>query len=125
MDGRSADPRSAFGGRPESICSFLARLGGNLMGINLLNTELTAKRLELLREMLPRAFRIAVLVNPANTLNTQTTLREVESAARAQGTADPDFQCQQEPRDRCAFAAIGRGPTPFLVLPSASALRPE
>src|SRR5262249_29727808 len=60
---------------------------GNLTGVNLLSTELTAKRLELLREMLPRASRIAVLVNPTNTVNTQTTLREVEAAGRAIGFA--------------------------------------
>jgi len=53
------------------LVASLARPGGNLTGVNLLSTELTAKRLELLREMLPRASRIAVLVNPANTVNTQ------------------------------------------------------
>jgi putative ABC transport system substrate-binding protein len=47
------------------LVASLARLGGNLTGINLLNTELTAKRIELLREMLPRAFRIAVLRQPS------------------------------------------------------------
>ena len=67
------------------LVASLARRGGNLTGVNLLSTELTAKRLELLREMLPRASRIAVLVNPANTGNTQTTLREVEAAGRAIG----------------------------------------
>jgi len=67
------------------LVASLARPGGNLTGVNLLSTELTAKRLELLREMLPRASRIAVLVNPANTVNTQTTLREVEAAGRAIG----------------------------------------
>src|SRR5262245_24106167 len=51
------------------LVASLARPGGNLTGVNLLSTELTAKRLELLREMLPRASRIAVLVNPANTAN--------------------------------------------------------
>jgi putative ABC transport system substrate-binding protein len=67
------------------LVASLARPGGNLTGINLLSTELTAKRLQLLREMLPRASRIAVLVNPANTGNTQTTLREVEAAGPAVG----------------------------------------
>ena len=67
------------------IVASLARPGGNLTGVNLLSTELTAKRLELLREMLPRASRIAELVNPANTVNTQTTVREVEAAGRAMG----------------------------------------
>ena len=63
----------------------LARPDGNLTGINLLNLELTAKRLELLREMLPAAVRVAVLVNPANAANAQVTLREVEAAGRAMG----------------------------------------
>src|SRR5262245_19118409 len=60
------------------LVASLAQPGGNLTGVNILSTELTAKRLELLREMLPRASRIAVLVNPANTLIMETTLREVE-----------------------------------------------
>jgi len=63
----------------------LARPGGNLTGINLLGLELTAKRLELLREMLPATARVAVLINPANTANAQSTLREVEAAGRAMG----------------------------------------
>src|SRR6516225_4680864 len=60
----------------------LARPGGNLTGINLLGLELTAKRLELLREMLPATARVAVLINPANTANAQITLREVEAQPR-------------------------------------------
>ena len=96
------------------LVASLARPGGNLTGINLLGLELTAKRLELLREMLPRASRIAVLVNPANTANTQTTLREVEAAGRAMGLQTPDLQCQHEPRNRCRLRAYSRasGPTP-------------
>ena len=62
----------------------LARPGGNLTGINFFNTEVTAKRLELLRELVPGATRVAVLVNPANPA-TETTLRDVEPAARAMG----------------------------------------
>jgi putative ABC transport system substrate-binding protein len=53
----------------------LARPSGNLTGVNLIGLELTAKRLELLREMLPGAARVAVLVNPANTANTQYVTR--------------------------------------------------
>jgi putative tryptophan/tyrosine transport system substrate-binding protein len=59
--------------------------GGNLTGIGFLTTELAAKRLELLRELVPGAARVAVLVNPANVLNTETTLRDLEPAARAVG----------------------------------------
>jgi putative ABC transport system substrate-binding protein len=63
----------------------LARPGGNLTGINFLISELTAKRLELLRELAPAANRVAVLVNKANPANAETTLRDVEPAARERG----------------------------------------
>jgi putative tryptophan/tyrosine transport system substrate-binding protein len=63
----------------------LARPGGNLTGINFLTSELVAKRLELLRELVPVATRVAVIVNPRNAVSTETTLRDVETAARAIG----------------------------------------
>src|SRR5262245_17354194 len=90
------------------LVASLARPGGNLTGINLLNTELTAKRLELLREMLPRASRIAVLVSPANPANTQTTLREVEGAARAMGGRIEIFNASTSREIDAAFASFGR-----------------
>jgi putative ABC transport system substrate-binding protein len=65
------------------LVASLARPGGNLTGVNLVIGELTAKRLGLLRELVPGAARVAVLVNPANTANTETTLRDLEPAARA------------------------------------------
>src|SRR6516165_5616164 len=60
------------------LVASLARPGGNLTGINFFNSELVAKRLELLRELVPAATRVAVLVNPANAANAETTLRDVE-----------------------------------------------
>jgi len=63
----------------------LARPGGNLTGINFFAVELAAKRLELLRELVPGATRVAVLVNPVNAANTEATLRDVEAAARTMG----------------------------------------
>jgi putative tryptophan/tyrosine transport system substrate-binding protein len=67
------------------LVASVARPGGNLTGINFISTELAAKRLELLRELVPRAARVAVLVNPANVTSTETTLRDLEPAARAIG----------------------------------------
>src|SRR2546429_373601 len=67
------------------LVASLARPGGNLTGINFLGAELTAKRLDLLREMLPRAARVAVLVSPADATNTASTFADVEAAARALG----------------------------------------
>jgi putative tryptophan/tyrosine transport system substrate-binding protein len=64
------------------LVASLARPGGNLTGINFLLTELTAKRLELLREMVPKAARVAVLVNPAQATNRESTLQEVEVGAQ-------------------------------------------
>ena len=67
------------------LVTSLARPGGNLTGINIFTSELAAKRLELLREVVPGATRIAVLVNPANATQTASALRGVEPAARAMG----------------------------------------
>jgi putative ABC transport system substrate-binding protein len=67
------------------LVASLARPGGNLTGINFFSAELTAKRLEILHELLPAARRVAVLVNPANVLNVETTSKEVEVAARTIG----------------------------------------
>jgi putative tryptophan/tyrosine transport system substrate-binding protein len=67
------------------LVASLARPGGNLTGMNILATELAAKRLELLRELVPSAARVAVLDNPANATTTESTLRGVEPAARARG----------------------------------------
>ena len=67
------------------LLTSLAKPGGNLSGINLLSGELVAKRLELLHELVPGASSVAVLVNPANATTTETTLRDVEVAARAIG----------------------------------------
>jgi putative ABC transport system substrate-binding protein len=67
------------------LVASLSRPGGNATGINLVSLELVAKRLELLREMVPAATSVAVLVNPANAAFAETTLKDVEPAARAMG----------------------------------------
>jgi len=63
------------------LVASLARPGGNATGINFFSGELVAKRLQLLRELIPGAARVAVLVNPSNTVNTDTTLKDVQAAA--------------------------------------------
>jgi ABC-type uncharacterized transport system substrate-binding protein len=63
----------------------LARPGGNLTGINFFVTELAAKRLGLLRELLPTAARIAVLVNPNNRATAEATVKDVQAAADGLG----------------------------------------
>jgi putative tryptophan/tyrosine transport system substrate-binding protein len=63
----------------------LNRPGGNVTGVSVLSGALAAKRLELLRELVPAATRVAALVNPANATIFESTLRDVEPAARAMG----------------------------------------
>jgi putative ABC transport system substrate-binding protein len=67
------------------LVASLARPGGNVTGINFFNSEVVAKRLGLLHELVPKAVRIAVLVDPADATNTETTLRDVHEAALAIG----------------------------------------
>jgi ABC-type uncharacterized transport system substrate-binding protein len=81
----------------------LARPGGNLTGINFLLTELTAKRLELLCEMVPTAKRLAVLVNPAQATNTESTLQEVRAGAQAMGLQIRGSQRRHRPQNRCCI----------------------
>ena len=67
------------------LVTSLARPGGNLTGINFFPAEVSGKRLELLRELVPRAVRIAVLVESSNPTSTELTLRDVEAASREKG----------------------------------------
>jgi ABC-type uncharacterized transport system substrate-binding protein len=90
------------------LVASLARPGGNLTGINLFSGELTAKRLEFLREMVPGAARIAVLVNPANVSTTETTLRDVQSAAGAMGLQIQVLNASTIREINAAFATLER-----------------
>jgi putative ABC transport system substrate-binding protein len=90
------------------LVASLARPGGNLTGINFVSAELVAKRLELLRALVPAATRVAVLLNPANTANTETTLRDVEPAARAVGLQVQVLNADTSHEIDAAFATIVR-----------------
>jgi putative tryptophan/tyrosine transport system substrate-binding protein len=90
------------------LVASLARPGGNLTGINFLTSELLAKRLELLRELLPATTRVAVLVNPTNATSTETTLRDVEAAARAMGLQIQVLNASTSHEINVAFATFVR-----------------
>jgi putative ABC transport system substrate-binding protein len=67
------------------LVTSLARPSGNLTGINFFNGDLATKQLELLRELVPTATRVAALVNPANATIIESTLKDLEPAAHALG----------------------------------------
>ena len=90
------------------LVASLARPGGNATGVNYFTTEIVAKRLGLLRELLPRAARVAVLLNPANVTNAQMTLQEVEAAARAMALQIQIFNASTTSEIDSAFAALAR-----------------
>jgi putative tryptophan/tyrosine transport system substrate-binding protein len=87
------------------LVASLARPGGNLTGINIFTIELAAKRLELLRELVPGAARMAVLVTAANA---ETTVRNVEAAARALGLQIQVFNVSTIREIDAAFATFAR-----------------
>jgi ABC-type uncharacterized transport system substrate-binding protein len=105
------------------LVASLARPGGNLTGINFFSSALTTKRLDLLRELLPRAARVAVLVNPGDATNTASTLRDVEAAARAIGLEVQVLNASTSGEINAAFENVGRdrpdalfvGGNPFLT----------
>jgi putative tryptophan/tyrosine transport system substrate-binding protein len=90
------------------LVASLARPGGNATGINFFSVEVVAKRLGLLHDLVPKAVRIAVLVNPANTTSAETTLREIPEAARALGLQIQVLNASTSREIEAAFAALVR-----------------
>jgi putative tryptophan/tyrosine transport system substrate-binding protein len=90
------------------LVASLARPSANATGINFYSGELTAKRLELLRELVPAATRVAVLVNPANAITTETTLRDVAAPARAMGLQIQVLNASTSREINAAFATFVR-----------------
>jgi putative tryptophan/tyrosine transport system substrate-binding protein len=86
----------------------LARPEGNLTGMNFFNAEITAKRLGLLRELVPGAAHIAVLANPANAQVAQPQLRDAEAAARSMGVHVRAINASTSSEINAAFASFGR-----------------
>jgi putative tryptophan/tyrosine transport system substrate-binding protein len=90
------------------LVSSLARPGGNLTGINFLTLELVAKRLEILRELVPALIRLAVLVNPGNAASTETMLGGLEPAASAMGLQIQVLNASTGSEIHAAFATFVR-----------------
>jgi putative ABC transport system substrate-binding protein len=108
----------------DGLVASLARPGGNLTGVSVLATEVTAKRLELLSELVPRAGVIALLVNP-NSPSAERVIQEVEQAARAKGVQLSILKASTENEASELLAAFGirvgiDDPAPF-AFPSCEA----
>jgi len=80
--------------------------GGNLTGVSTLNVEVGPKRLQMLHEMLPAATRFALLVNPTNRANTETTTSELQTVARTLGLDLQVLQASTDLEIETAFASL-------------------
>jgi putative tryptophan/tyrosine transport system substrate-binding protein len=88
------------------LVASLARPGGNATGINFFTSEVLTKRLGLLHELVPKAVRVALLVNPTNTPSAEPTLRDVPEAARAIGLQIQILNASTSRDIEAAFATI-------------------
>jgi putative ABC transport system substrate-binding protein len=86
----------------------LARPGGNATGVNFFGQEIEAKRLALLHELVPKAVRIAVLVNPANVPTAEATLRAIPAVAPTIGLQIQVLNASTSREIEAAFAALAR-----------------
>ena len=87
------------------LVASLARPGGNLTGVSLINVKLMPKRLELISELVPQAGVIAVLVNP-NNANTERITRDMKEAARAKGVQIAFLKAGTESEIDASFANL-------------------
>jgi putative ABC transport system substrate-binding protein len=95
-----------------------AKPGGNVTGINILTAEVVAKRLRLLHDLLPNAVRIAVLVDPNNATITETTVQDVQKAARTMGLQTRIINATTVNEINDVFAAFERDrPDALFVVP--------
>ena len=90
------------------LVASLARPGGNATGITTLAQEVDAKRLALLHELVPKAVRVAALLNPTNATNAETTLEHVQEAARVIGLQLRVLHASTSREIDAAFATFGR-----------------
>jgi putative tryptophan/tyrosine transport system substrate-binding protein len=88
------------------LVASLARPSGNATGVNYFTAEVAAKRLNLLRELVPAAVHVSVLVNPANATSTESTLKDVLTAARAIGLQTQVLNAGTGSEVNAAFATL-------------------
>jgi putative tryptophan/tyrosine transport system substrate-binding protein len=88
------------------LVASLARPGSNATGINFFVADIAAKRLGLLHDLVPKAIRIAVLVNPANASTAEAMLRDIPEAARAFGLQIQVLKASTSPEIEAAFATL-------------------
>jgi putative ABC transport system substrate-binding protein len=88
------------------LVASLARPGGNVTGINFFTLEVVAKRLRLLHDLLPKAARVAVLINPASATAAEATLQQVQEAAPALGLQIQVFNAQTIGEIEATFAVM-------------------
>jgi putative tryptophan/tyrosine transport system substrate-binding protein len=98
------------------IVTSLRRPGGNVTGVNYMAAELSGKRLSLLHELAPSAARIALLVNPANPVLTQSIIKDTEEAAGAIGRHIDVFKAETSREIETAFAALVQNRADALVV---------
>jgi putative ABC transport system substrate-binding protein len=110
------------GGDPVELglVASLARPGGNVTGVNILVAEVVAKRLRLLHDLMPKAVRIAVLVNPGNASIAKITVREAQEAAPTMGLQVQILNAKSIGEIEAAFATMSRErPDALFVVPDA------
>ena len=90
------------------LVTSLARPGGNATGINFFGVEVDAKRFGLMHELLPKASRFAVLINPSNAAIAQATSKSLKEAASVLGLDALFFNASTAAEIDAAFAAFGR-----------------
>jgi putative tryptophan/tyrosine transport system substrate-binding protein len=98
------------------LVASLARPGGNATGVNYFAAEVVAKRLRLLQDLVPKAVRIAVLVNPADATIAEPTLRDVQQAAPTLGLQIQILNASTIGEINEAFAAFAREPPDALFV---------
>jgi putative ABC transport system substrate-binding protein len=90
------------------LVASIARPGSNLTGMNFFGQETASKRLRLLHELMPGARRVAVLINPSNSVASETTLPEVRAAAAVIGLSIDILEASSAQEIESAFVTVTR-----------------